>query len=311
MQLLALGAGGVMLYFGAEALVRGAAALGLRFGLTPLFVGLTVVSFGTSAPELAVSLRAALTGLDDIAVGNVVGSNICNATLILGLAALVRPFQVHAHMVRIDVPIAFGVSVLLAWLMWGGTLSRGEGLFLMVGLVVYIAFSYWEARRERQDIRAELESAIPRSRRSVAVEVALAIAGLALLVFGADVFVGGAVAMARTLGVSEAAIGLSLVAVATSLPELATSTVAAWHGHPDIAVGNVVGSNLFNILGILGVSSLVKPLASGAIGGADLAVMIASMALAGVLMLSDGHLGRWRGGILLFAYALFLAWLAR
>ena len=306
LNLLALLVGFVLLYFGAERLVHGAASLALRFGLTPLVVGLTVVAFGTSAPELVVSVGSALEGRGGLAIGNVVGSNIVNTALILGLSVLARPALVKTQLLRLDVPLLVGVSVLLVGLLLDGTLSRIEGAFLTVGLIGYIAFNIRQSRREQAAIQADIAEALPTPTGSWWREAGWALVGLALLVGGARLLVAGAVAIAEAAGVSEAVIGLTIVAIGTSLPELATSVVAALRGEGDIAVGNVVGSNVFNLLGILGIAATVSPLERGGIGLFDLGTMLFLTFLLFPLMRSGFQLARWEGALLVSCYAAYL-----
>lgn len=303
---LALG----VLLVGAESLVRGAASLALRLGISRLAVGLTVVAFGTSAPELMVSVDAALAGSGDIAVGNVVGSNIFNIAVILGLAALVCPIPVHEQVVRLDAPIALAVALLLVLLLHDGALGRIEGLALFALLVAYTALNMVLARRR---VRAGLEdwpeAPFTGPTGSRWRELLLIVFGLGLLVAGANLLVGNAILLAQLLGVSEAVIGLTIVAAGTSLPELATSLVAAWRRQADIAVGNIVGSNVFNILGILGAASLVSPLASSGVGTFDLLVMLIVTLLLLPLLYTGRLLHRLEGLLLLLLYVGYLAWL--
>lgn len=292
--------GGIgLLYYGAEALVRGAAALAVRARMSPLLVGLTVVSFGTSAPELVVSVQAALGGEGGIAVGNVVGSNICNIGLILGLAALVRPLRVDAQLVRLDIPLMVGVSVVLAALLWNRTLGTAEGAALFAGMIGYVLFSLRVARRRTDGVVDD----VPTPVGSVWRDVGLVGLGLGLLVLGSEGIVTGGVRIAEALGVSQTIIGLSLVALGTSLPELATSTLAAFRGEGDLAIGNVVGSNLFNALGILGVAALVHPLSAPGLAVTDLGMLLAMAALMLPLAWSGYALSRAEGGVLLLLYA--------
>jgi cation:H+ antiporter len=310
MTIFFLLAGGlVLLYGGAEGLVRGSAALALRFGLPPLLVGLTVVAFGTSSAELVVSLDAALTGNGTIAVANVVGSNICNIALILGLSALIYPMQVQAQLIRLDVPIVIGCSLLLILLLSDGALGRLEGALLSLGLVGYITFSFYEARREKPQVQEVIAEVMPASGRAAWLDTVFVLGGLGALVVGADLFVSGAVALAERLGMSQAAIGLTIVALGTSLPELATSVVAAVKKEGDIAIGNIVGSNIFNVLGILGVTASVQPLQSQGIGFLDLGVMTAVALLLLPLMRSGYRLTRWEGGLLLLVYGGYVVYL--
>ena len=246
-------AGLVFLVAGAEALVRGASRLAALFGLSRLVIGLTIVAAGTSSPELAVSMGAALSGQADIAVGNVVGSNIFNVLFILGICALILPLRVSSQLVRTDVPVMIGVSLLVLVLCADGRIGRFDGVLLLAGMIAYFWYSVAEGRRTAVD-----EPAAAGEGGGIAPQVLWIALGLALLVLGARWLVEGAVSMARLMGVSELVVGLTIVAAGTSLPEVATSVVASLRGERDIAVGNVVGSNIFNILGILGLSALVS-----------------------------------------------------
>lgn len=309
--LLVLG-GVILLYGGAEGLVRGSSSLALRLGLSPLVVGLTVVAFGTSMPELVVSVEAALAGQGSIAVGNVVGSNVGNIGLILALSALIAPIAVQARIIRLDLPLLVGVSALLAALLLDGRLSRGEGALLAAGLLAYTGFTLRAARREGAAVQGEFAEGVGGApSRSAGVDAALVLGGLGLLVLGARLLVRGAVTIAEGAGMSEAAIGLTIVAIGTSLPELATSVVAALRGEGDIAVGNVVGSNLFNVLGILGVASLVRPLSASGIGAVDLAVMLGYAVVLAPMMWTGRRVSRGEGALLLAGYAAYLVHLLR
>jgi cation:H+ antiporter len=310
MTLLFLLAGLVLLYFGAEGLVRGSSSIALRLGVSPLLIGLTVVAFGTSAPELVVSLKAALMGQGDISVGNVVGSNICNIGLILGFCALIVPIKVASQIVRVDTPIMIAVTGLALVLLYDGMLSRLEGIFLFSLLVVYIIFSILLAKKKPADaLSSEFSEEIKMSKKGLVLDLAMVIGGLVMLVFGARFLVDSAIEIARSIGLSEAVIGLTIVAIGTSLPEFATSLVAALKKEADIAVGNVVGSNIFNILGILGISAVVTPLSSSGITGIDLGVM-ATFALALWCFSITGHrISRAEGILMIVAYAGYVAWL--
>ncbi len=303
---LGLLAGGLVLLFaGAEALVRGAAALAFRFGLSALLVGLTVVAFGTSAPELVVSTQAALGGAGGIAVGNVVGSNVANLTLILGLTALIRPVQVQQRLVRLDLPLLLGVSLVAAVFLLDRTVSRFEGVVLLAGLWAYLGLTVWLARRER----ASLDAAALPPRTSTGRSVVFVAVGLGMLVLGSAWLVRGAVAVAEAAGLPQAVIGLTLVAVGTSLPELVTSSVAARRGEGDLAVGNVVGSNLFNLLGILGVAAVLRPLGAPGLEPFSVAVMVGAVVLVLPLARSGFVLSRLEGAVLLALYAGYLSFL--
>lgn len=298
-----------LLFLGGDALVRGSAALALRFGLTPLFVGLTIVSFGTSSPELAVSISASLSGQVGVAVGNVVGSNIANIGLILGVGALLTPIKAKSKLVLLDVPIMVACSFLVAALLDDSRLAWREGLLLLGGLVAYTGFSLRLARREKTEIQREFEGALPPESATLARQIFLILMGIGGLVLGGRAFVDGGVRLAYALDVSPAVIALTVVALGTSLPELATSAVAAVKGHPDIAVGNAIGSNLFNLLGILGISSIVHPLGLGEVQGEDLGAMIGISVLLLLVIRTKFDLNRWEGGLLVASYVGYLAWL--
>lgn len=305
-----LAVGLLALYLGGEALIGGASRLALKLGVTPLVVGLTVVAFGTSAPELFVSLGASLDGLGDVSLGNVVGSNIANIGLILGISCLIRPIHIDAKLIKLDLPILLVASLALVLVLWNGAVSRLDGGVLVVCLLLYLAFTVWEAGREPDKVQDELVSAAPPSPGSLPRDLLLIAGGLIILVLGANWFVDGAVALAQIAGLSQAFIGLTVVAVGTSLPELAVSALAARKGQGDIAVGNVVGSNLFNILAILGITALVAPLTRGGMLWGDLATMVLMTAILLPLLLLRPHLSRGHGVMLLVMYALYVAWRA-
>jgi cation:H+ antiporter len=304
-----------LLVGGAELLVRGASRLAAAVGITPLVIGLTVVAYGTSAPEMAVSINAALSGQADIAAGNVVGSNIFNVLFILGLSAMVAPLVVSQQLVRLDVPLMIAVSVAMLVLGLDGNISRLEGLLLFAGVVAYTVWSIRQSRRETKEVREEYErhfGGTKTRRQELLVDLLFIAGGLGLLVIGSEWLVDGATGLARYMGVGELIIGLTIVAAGTSLPELATSVVAAFKGERDIAVGNVVGSNIFNILSVLGLSSALNPggvVISPALLHVDIPVMIA-VAVACLPIFFTGHrISRWEG-VLFFgcyiAYALHL-----
>jgi len=300
-----------LLFLGGNALVRGASALALRLGISPLAVGLTIVAFGTSAPELVVSMDAAFSGANDIAVGNVVGSNIANVALILGLSALLYPTSVHAKVVRLDAPLMILASLALIGALSNGHISRPEGTALTLGLVAYTIFTFWEARRESTPVKQEFAAAVPSRPLSLPASAVCMVGGMAALLAGGHLLVTAAVAISTALGVGQAVIGLTIVAIGTSLPELATSLVAAFNKQGDIAIGNVVGSNLFNILGILGVTATLRPLALGALTAVDLAVMLLLAVALLLFVLSRPALARREGVLLLASYVAYLVWLLR
>lgn len=300
----------VLLYYGAEGLVRGSSSLALRLGLSPLLVGLTVVAFGTSAPELVVSLKAASMGQGDISVGNVVGSNICNIGLILGLSALIVPIRVASQIVRVDTPIMIAATLLSLWFLHDGELSRAEGIILFALLLGYLVFSIVLAKKKSSDVLAgEFSEEVKVTKGGVILDVVFVAGGLVLLVLGARMLVSAAVDIARAAGLSEAVIGLTIVAVGTSLPELATSLVAAVKKEADIAVGNVVGSNIFNILGILGVSATIIPLSSSGITSIDLGMMMLFALVLWGFAWTGHRINRIEGALLLLAYTGYTVWL--
>ena len=299
-------AGLALLLFGAEALVRGASRLAAALGVAPLVIGLTVVAFGTSSPEIAASLVSARAGQGDLALGNVVGSNLFNILVVLGLAALVSPLAVHRKLLRADVPIMIGVAA-LPWLLAGdGRIDRMEGSLLAVALLPYLLFQLRGSRNRREDRGQE-----PVARRAMRPRTAalLTAAGLAMLTAGAGWLVDGAAAIARAFGASELVIGLTLVAAGTSLPEAATSLVAALRGEREIAVGNVVGSNVFNILAVLGLSAALSPAGVPVAAAArlfDLPFLLAASVACLPLFVTGLRLDRWEGGLFVAVYLLYL-----
>jgi cation:H+ antiporter len=319
MSLLTLGlliAGLLLLVGGAEIFVRGAAALAALAGISPLVIGLTVVAFGTSAPEVAVSVQSALTGAADLALGNVVGSNICNILLILGLSATVAPLIVAHQLVRLDVPVMIGVSLLVLLFGFDGAIGPWDGAVLFAGAIGYTTFLVVQSRKEsnaavKQEYAAETEGENLAPARPLA-SLGLILVGLALLVLGSRWLVGGAVEIAQAFGVTELVIGLTVVAVGTSLPELATSVIATLRGERDIAVGNIVGSNIFNILLVLGISGVVAPEGIPVPAAAlrfDIPVMIA-VSIACLPILFTGHrIDRWEGLLFLGYYVAYTSYL--
>ncbi|MBQ1556672.1 MAG: calcium/sodium antiporter [Pseudomonas sp.] len=309
-------AGLVLLVAGAEVLVRGAAKLAAQFGIPPLIIGLTVVAFGTSAPETAVSVQAALDGSGDLAIGNVVGSNIANVLLILGLTALIAPLIVSRQLIRLDVPIMIGASLLTFGLAWDGSLSRLDGALLFAGVLAYTGFLIYSARKDKggDDDEFAKEFGLDEAPKPYAwaINLGLIIAGLVLLVTGSNFLVEGAVTLARALGISELVIGLTVVAVGTSLPELATSILAAIKGERDIAVGNIVGSNIFNLLCVLGLASLVSPAAISVSPNAlafDFPVMIAVAVACLPIFFAGYRINRWEGLLFLAYYVAYTLYL--
>jgi cation:H+ antiporter len=309
-------AGIVLLISGAELLVRGASRLAVALGVTPLVVGLTVVAFGTGSPELAVGINAAAAGQADLTIGNVVGSNIFNVLLILGVSALVAPLVVSQQLVRLDVPIMIVVSLAFLMMALDGTVQTGDGAVLVAAGVLYTYLLVRISRREAAAVHMEYEQAygVPPTRDAGGwpLHLLFVLLGLGLLILGSRWLINGAVAIATTLGVSELIIGLTIIAAGTSLPEVATSIVAGLRGERDIAVGNVVGSNLFNILVVVGVTSVVTPgglsVASAAINF-DLPVMIAASLLCLPIFFVRHRIGRWEGGLFLAYYVFYAMYL--
>jgi cation:H+ antiporter len=300
-------AGLVILVAGGEILVRGAARLAAATGITPLVVGLTVVAFGTSSPELAVSVQAGIAGQADIAVGNVVGSNIFNVLFILGLSAAVVPLVVSEQLVRIDVPIMVVVSFALLLLAADGRISQLESSILVVALVTYVVSQVVLSRRSTMPPPTE-----PIETGRTWVNILLIIAGLALLLLGSRWLVGAAVDIATMFGVTPLVIGLTIVAAGTSMPELATSVIAGIRGQRDIAVGNIIGSNIFNILAVLGISGAVSPAdipVSNAALTLDIPVMVAVSVLCLPIFVSGYAISRWEGALFLWYYILYTGYL--
>ncbi|MFT4569993.1 MAG: cation:H+ antiporter, partial [Candidatus Binatia bacterium] len=297
---IVLGVG--LLYVGAESLVRGSASIARRQGLSPLVIGLTVVAFGTSMPEMVVSLGAIYSGSDSIALGNVVGSNIGNIALILGVTALVSPPSVNARVLRVDLPLLVVVTLAFSAALYDWHLGRAEGVMLLAGLVAYTAFNLRLARTESKAVVEEFADGVPKMSGSTASDFGRVAVGLLLLIGGARALVSGAVVVAGAFGLSEAAIGLTVVALGTSMPELATSVVAASKGEGDIAIGNVLGSNLYNILCIAGTAATIHPMNAAGITTVDLAVMIGLTAVLLPLMGTGNRVGRREGMLLVVVY---------
>ncbi len=301
----------IFLVAGAEALVKGASSLAGRVGISPLVIGLTVVAFGTSAPEMAVSAAASLNGQYDLAMGNVVGSNIFNVLFILGVSALIMPLVVSHQLIRLDVPLMIGLSVLLLFLGWDGTIQRWEAVLLFSGIIIYTVFLIRQSRKEMAASESSTD-AIPSG--SIWLNGVYIIGGLTLLVVGSGWLVDSSIAFANYFGVSERIIGLTIVAAGTSLPELATSVLASIRGERDIAVGNVVGSNVFNILSVLGLSGMLSPIGlsvSTSTLSFDLPVMILAAAICLPLFFTGMKISRWEGGFFLVAYVAYTFWLVR
>ena len=311
--LLQLAGGTAFLYYGADFLVKGGVSIATRFGVSALVIGLTLVAFATSAPELVVSVQAALAGSSDISIGNVIGSNICNIALILGLSAVIAPLSVHSKVLRFDLPVMTAVTLAMAaiGLLLGG-FNRLTGAVFFAGLLAYIA---WNIRLEKRDgsgdAETEIREEVENSRKyPLWLAAAFVTGGAAALVLGGKFIVDGAVGLGRMAHLSEAVIGLTIVAVGTSLPELATSLVAAARGEQDIAVGNVVGSNLFNMLGIMGIAPMIRPVSAAGITPVDWGMLLVSTLLLVPFMHTGRKVVRREGAVLLALYCAYIAFLA-
>jgi cation:H+ antiporter len=309
----------VLLIAGAEALVRGAGKLAISFGVSPLVVGLTVVAFGTSSPEMAVSVQSAFNGKVDIAIGNVVGSNIFNVWFILGACAMIAPLVINRQIIRQEVPIMIGGTLLLIGFMWDGTISRVEAIIMFALLAAYTVFLVVQSRKETKAAQASGESAgsddLDMSStwdRHWSVQLILIAIGLVLLVQGSNWLVEAAIVFAKYLGVSELVIGLTIVAAGTSMPEVATSILATIRGQRDIAVGNVIGSNTFNILGVLGITGIVAPTGltvAPSILTFDMWVMLAVAVACLPVFFTGREIARWEGFVFFGYYCAYTAYL--
>lgn len=310
---IGLGIAGVaLLYFGAEYLIKGGVSIAKKLGVSPLLIGLTLVAFGTSAPELVVSIQAALSNKGDIAVGNVVGSNVCNVALILGLCALLKPIATNEKLFKLDMPLLMGASILFAGFYFadGRGINFWQGAVMFSILIVYLVWSFYQDKKSGGGELAEAaEEEGGDKPYPVWLALIMVVGGLAGLVLGARCFVGSATYFAKAMGVSEAVIGLTIVALGTSLPELATSVVAVIKNERDIAVGNVVGSNIFNILVIMGIAPMVSDLHAPNINMVDLAVMLALVPVLWIMMKTGKKVSRTEGGILLAVYIAYTVWL--
>ena len=298
------------LYIGAGWLVKGSTEIALKAKISNLVIGLTIVAFGTSAPELVVSLNATLSGQGDISVGNIIGSNIFNIAAILGISAVIQPLQAQRQLTRLDIPILIVATVVFTLLFWNGTLGRLEGCLFLAGIILYTIFSLYYSRKHEKKVE-ELAGELEKQPEAWYKDVMYIVGGLVILIFASNLLVNNAVSIAQELGVSEAVIGLTIVAAGTSLPELATSVVSALKKNPDIAIGNIVGSNLFNILAIAGTSSMVKPIVAKNVNYVDLLVMLGLTLLLLPLVKSGQKISRAEGWALIVVYLCYLAWLLR
>ncbi len=311
MVYLLLAVGLVLLVAGGEGFVRGSVAIARRFGMSSLLIGLTLVGFGTSLPELVTSLQAAFDGAPGIAVGNVVGSNIANILLILGITALIYPVVVDKAVLRRDGGVLVLASLAGLTIVLIGTLGRLAGVVLVIMLIAYIVYSYIVDRRAQANAAYDQEIEQTGGDQPLPISILFVIGGLALTIIGARLLVSSAVEIATALGVSETIIGLTVVAIGTSLPELVTSSIAAIRRHTDLALGNIIGSNIFNVLFILGATALVHPIpVPEEIVRLDIWVMLGATALLLGFSYTQRQIVRWEGGALLAAYAAYIGWLA-
>lgn len=302
---IALVAVGVALViWGADKMTAGAVSVAARLGVPQIVIGLTIVAIGTSAPELFVSLTSAIKGTSDIAVGNIVGSNIFNTLAIVGAAAAAAPLSIAAKTIKIDLPISVVAGVALLVLSLDGDISRLDAIILLIFFTGFIAYTLRRARKGD-----EVDEAAPGTPLSGGKAALFIVGGLACLVFGSDLFVDGAKGVARAMGVSDAVIGLTVVALGTSLPELATSVVAARKGNSSIAIGNVIGSNVFNILMILGVTGTIAPMRIEGVGPMDMAVMAVSGLIMWLFCFTKRAVERWEGAAMLTAYVAYIGYL--
>ena len=308
-------AGLVILIFGAELLVRGASRLAAAFGVSPLVIGLTIVAIGTASPEVAVSLQAALNGQGDLTLGNVLGSNIFNILFILGVTAILAPIVIAEQLIRKDAPIMLAISLLTFGLAFDGGIGFVDGAILILLLVLYTVFALRQSRSESREVQNEYAEEFAgkqsHTAKNTLMNILFILAGLGLLVLGSNWLVDSAVVIAKALGVSELVIGLTIVAVGTSLPEVATSIIAALKGESDIAVGNAVGSNIFNLLGVLGIGALLAPggiSVAGQVLRLDFPVMVFVALVCLPVFYIDSRISRMEGGLLLGYYVLYITY---
>ncbi|MBE6385712.1 MAG: calcium/sodium antiporter [Lentisphaerae bacterium] len=309
-HLLYIAAGTAALYYGAEFLIKGGVAIARKAGVSSMVIGLTLVAFATSAPELVVSVSAGLSGSSDIALGNVIGSNICNIALILGLCGCIAPLPVDRKLFRFDLPVMVLSAIVLALLCFrGAEIGRPAGVLLFAGLLGYTAWNIYTSKKENTPSAEEEEKEETKPQRPLLLSILLVGVGVGLLIGGAHFFLEGAKYIAKLFNLSDAVIGLTVVAVGTSLPELATSLVAAIKKEQDIAIGNVVGSNIFNILGIIGIAPLVRPLSHYTINSVDLGMMLLCTIGLLPIMRTNWKISRTEGALMLALYAAYTAYL--
>jgi len=317
MAFLAILVGFVLLVWSADRFVEGAAATATYAGMPPLLIGMVIVGFGTSAPEMVVSAIAALEGNPALALGNALGSNIVNTALILGVTALVAPIAVQSKIVQREIPLLFGIGLLVGGLLWNSALSRVEAIVLLAGFFLLVGWSIFSALRSRGQgdaLETEFSDELAEHAMPIRKAVFWLLAGLVLLIISSRILVWGAVSIAESLGISDLIIGLTIVALGTSLPELAASVIAARKGEHDIAIGNVVGSNMFNLLAVIGIAGVINPMTTIAaeVMSRDWPVMM-GLTLALFVMAygfrGPGRINRWEGSLLLVAFAAYNSWL--
>lgn len=296
------------LYIGAGWLVKGSTEIALKAKISDLVIGLTIVAFGTSAPELVVSINASLSGQGDISIGNIVGSNVFNIAAILGISAAIYPMQAKRQLTRIDIPILIVASILLTVFLWDGNLSRLEGILFLAGIISYTLFSLYFSRKYEKKVEEKIGE-LEKQPDPWYIDLLYIAGGLVVLIFASQMLVDNSVSIARNVGLSETVIGLTLVAAGTSLPELATSIVAALKKNTDIALGNIVGSNLFNILAIAGTTATIHPITGSSINYIDLLVMLVLTILLLPLARSGMKISRVEGWVLVVSYLTYMGWL--
>ncbi|MEZ5691143.1 MAG: calcium/sodium antiporter [Rickettsiales bacterium] len=307
----------LLLFIGGEALVRGSVAISEKLGISAILIGVVVVGFGTSAPELLVSVKASLDGKSDIALGNVVGSNIANILFILGIAAIICPVLCPAKAVRRDALAVLFSGLLLYLLTYSGEISRIYGILMLISLIAYLVYSYRSEIKEKRELAAGKQHTVHEheaqefdSKTGIGLSIIMSVVGIAMLMFGADLLVDGASNIARQFGISEAVIGLSLVAVGTSLPELATAISASIKKNSDVIIGNVLGSNLFNVLSILGITSIIKPVPmSGQIASFDIPLNLIIALITFVIIYKMQKISKITGAIFLVGYVMYMGFL--
>ncbi|MGL5690469.1 MAG: calcium/sodium antiporter [Bacteroidales bacterium] len=303
----------VLLYFGADFLVKGSSSMAVRFGIPPLIVGLTIVSLGTSSPELLVSIKSALMGQPELAAGNVIGSNIFNIGAILGICAIITPLTIKRSLIKQDIPFFLLAAVAVCVLFYDGKINRWEALVFCIGAIVYTVLliqNTRKAKKQQNTMLQETKQEIVVVRKWY-VDLLYVVVGLVLLIFGSNLLVDKATLIARFFDVSEAVIGLTIVAAGTGMPELATSVVATFKGNKDIAIGNVIGSNIYNIFLVLGVTSMIKPISTNGIDYIDTLTMLLLSILLVPLMKTGYILKRWEGFLLFSVYVVYLLYLLK